>query len=312
MPAVLPTYTSQDAIPEALRPYYRQNGSVWELWDDNEAVAKYFNQGLAANRDALRTEKEQMKTRAENAETQVQTLNTEKTQFATQKQQAVDAATAPLNTRINELTTELNTVKTPGAIVINKDKAAALAKYEALGTPDDLAKKINEILPELETKVVSHERADDLRTIASREDVLFNPDVLCDIMELPRNKNLSIKLKKVKDPNDDKKMIEVAHVFWKEGEAGKEVEHDMPLVEYAETNWSTHLASLQVGEVEERSTSKTGDKNDTGKTKLPEQRRSGGGKDKGGAFDVNTFIADANKARNTGTNPLAPKPPAST
>lgn len=309
MPAVLPTYTSQDAIPEALRPYYKQNGAVWELWDDNEAVAKYFNTGLAANRDALRSEKDQMKTRAENAEAQVTNLTNEKTQFATQKQQAVEQATSPLNTRINELTTELNTVKTPGAVVIPKDKADALAKYETLGTPDDLTKKVKEVLPELERKVSTFDRAEELRTIAAREDVAFNYDVLRDIMELPRNAGLSIKLKKVKDPNDESKKIDVPHVFWKEGEAGKETEHDLALTDYAEQHWQSHHASLYVGEASERTTASTGEK--TGEkptgTRLPEQRRSGGGKDKAGTFDVKSFINTANEARNTGTNPLIPK-----
>jgi hypothetical protein len=311
MPALKPKYASQSEIPEALREYYVQNGSIWELAQDGDEIAVHFNSGLASNRDALKTEKDALSTRLRAAEQQVTALQNEKQQLTTGQATAIADATRPLNDRINALQTELGTIKAPGSVVLPQEKAAALVEFEKLGTPKDVTEKLTVKLPALESEVAGFKKAEEFRTIAKQTG--YDPDVLNDIMSLPRNAGLSIKMKKIKvkaeGEEGDGKMTDVAHIVTK-GEGADAAEVFTPLTEYATSNWSSYLPALQAGGGSGGDAGGNNENgNNNGGVRVPEQRSSGGG-GTAGKVDAKKILESSNARRNSATNPLAPAPPA--
>ena len=285
-------YPSFDQIPEFARGEYEQQGTEWVLKQDAiEGGAAHFNPGLAANRDALRTEKDNAISRAQTAENRA----------------------AAAEARVATLTA-------PGSVTLSENDAKAWKAYLELGD----VKTVKGIVAEhgeLKGKLGKIEAENNLRTVAEAGKLNF--DVLRDQMALPGRENIALIVKDVQvtDAAGQQSTVKKPFVVISTPGANNTVAtSEQELATYAQANWPAYVvAALQQtanGQQQQQFQQPQFQQPVIGQqpqplgnpplVRMPNMLPSNQGNN--GQMTEAQQIADQfNKARDTRPNPLAPK-----
>ncbi len=246
MPTYLkPSYPNLDAIPEAQRDFYVLNTakSVYELAQQGDEIAKYYNRELAANRDEFRAEKDRLKVETERQGREITRL----TDSNTRLHDAREADVTRLTKERDEAETKLRTATTEGNVVVTKEEAALFEKFKKLGKPEDVAaNKLDAIYTDVETRLKDtdalrteseqHKRDEVTRDAAGLLD--WNFKTLRDVQRHPDyGKDIEIVIENVKDGDEQ---VPTPYVkFKKDGKDEK-----LELNEYADAHWQIWLPAL--------------------------------------------------------------------
>lgn len=206
-------YDSFEAIPEFARAEYEQKNGKWALKQDAiQGGGEHLNSGLAANRDALRTEKEQAQARAQQAEQRAQTAEA-----------------------------EVSRLKSPGTFILSGDDKKSFDAYVALGDVKTVKAKIEEH-GALKARVTQIEKSESLRAVADAAKVNF--DVLNDQLAMPGRENLSVAVEDVtvKDAAGKDVLTKQAVMLVNVTENGVVKQNKFALADYVKTNWPGYVA----------------------------------------------------------------------
>lgn len=206
-------YDSFEAIPEFARAEYEQKNGKWALKQDAiQGGAEHLNSGLAANRDALRTEKEQLQARAQQADHRAQTAEA-----------------------------EVSRLKSPGTFILSADDKKSFDAYVALGDVKTVKAKIEEH-GTLKVRVSQIEKSEALRAVADAAKVNF--DVLNDQLAMPGRENLSVAVEDVtvKDAAGKDVLTKQAVMLVNVTENGVLKQNKFPLADYVKANWPGYVA----------------------------------------------------------------------
>lgn len=311
MPVKLkPSYPSVDAIPEAQRDFYELNttSNAYELAQDNDEIANYFNRALASKRDEFRNERDRYKRASETAQREVERLNDAISRVSTGRDEDVRR----LTDEVTKVTADLKKATTAGNVAITAEEHKIFERLLKLGKPEDVAAgKLETVATQIETaigesatlkeQVAQHALDEQTRTVADLLDwdfsalrtVLTHPDL---------GKGVKLVVKDVRDKESGKDVPTPFAVHTKDG---KEVE--TVLDEYAAEHWKIFLPSLEAdsGENGDRGTR---EREDAG-TKLTRQRKSSERDDdagKGKQTKLDKIAERFQKERDSAPNALAP------
>lgn len=121
-----------------------------------------------------------------------------------------------------------------GSVVLSTEEATAWNAYQALGSPADLQKTVDDHAT-LQGSVAQMQRESLLNSIA--EQVGFKPKVLAQLDRMAKAQGKDLAFSTRETTNQDGKAIPVAYV--KDGTLEK------PLTDYAESEWADFLPSLR-------------------------------------------------------------------
>lgn len=199
------TYSSLDAIPEALRDEFTQVNGKWQLKEEAiPGVGSLFNSALAANEQKAVG---QVKTR---------------------------------NERIRALEEENNTLKDrasvldqPGHKVLSPEDSRSFEAYTTLGAPEEIKAKLTE-LPKLSQKVLQFETKENLGQIVKVGSGI-NLDVLADWAATSEAEGLSFFVKSVEqiDTKGNKTNVEVPYARIEKLADGKTTVSEKELLPFA-------------------------------------------------------------------------------
>lgn len=220
------TYDSLDAIPEkfegSIRDEFHQVNGKWVLKDDAvPGVGPLFNAGLYANEQRALTQYKTTKTRADNLETEV-----------------------------GQLKDRLAISDQPGTVILSPQDAKIWEKYQKLGTPNEVEKKLNE-LPTLQEKVTRFETETAMSKLV--EQVQLNSEVLSDIIATSPNK-LEVFVKEVDAIDAKGNAVKVPTAYVKvestvDGKAFLEEKELIPYVKETQPQWKAEaLIAAKVDE----------------------------------------------------------------
>lgn len=212
MPQVTLTFSDEAAIPAELKPFKSDDNKV-TIWAGDK-VAEETNPGLAANRDAIKTEKDKFQTNYEKLVT----------------------STGQISTELNDLRTKVAT----GASISQEELAIVTALKGIDGTPDEIKKKITEH-GVLQNKLAQLEAGQQNREIA--EVMGWKPSVFSDLCNHPeKSKDLTFAIEETKSA--DGKVERKAFVTSKDA---KGVSIKTELSEFVEANssWNEFLPALK-------------------------------------------------------------------
>lgn len=310
MPVKLkPSYPTLDAIPETQRDFYEINttAGVYELAQDNDEIASYFNRSLAQKRDEFRNERDRFKRESERLNREVERLNTAITRVSEGRETEVTR----LASELEAAQTALTKATTAGNVAITKEEHTIFERLLKLGKPEDVAAgKLEAVATQIETaigetetlrtQVAQHALDETTREVSGLLDwefsalrtVLTHPDL---------GKGIKLVVENVKDA--EKKDVPTPFaVYMKDGKETK-----TELSEYATEHWKIFLPALET--VADDNGGSGGGRRDDG-TKLTRQKPSrerSGGEDRGKGETKLDKIADRfQKERDSAPNPLAP------
>lgn len=208
-------YDSFESIPEFARAEYEQKNGKWHLKQDAiQGGAEHLNPGLAANRDALRTEKETAAQRATAAEQ-----------------------------RANQAEAELSRYKSPGTVILSAEDAKSWKAYTELGDIKTVKAMVSEY-PTLKGQITQAEKEKALQAAAQAAGVSF--DVLNDQLKMPGREKLKVVVKDMTTQNAQGQPQTVKQAFMvvpTQAEGGAIQLTEQPLIEYAKNNWPSYVVS---------------------------------------------------------------------
>jgi len=168
-----------------------------------------------------------------------------------------------------------------GSVVLTGNDAQSWAAYQALGKPDELKQGLEE-KTQLQGKLQGMERETTLRTVA--ETVGYKAGVLANLDRMAKAEGKALAFD-VRDTTVDGKTVKAAFV--------KDGNKELPLTEYAATNWADFMPSLTVQGTQQQQASGI---------RYPAQHAGNGA---GGKSDpVADFIQQQEQARAAVKNPL--------
>jgi hypothetical protein len=166
-----------------------------------------------------------------------------------------------------------------GAIVLTGNDAQTWAAYQALGKPDELKQGLEE-KTQLQGKLQNMERETTLRTVA--ETVGYKAGVLANLDKIAKAEGKALSFD-VRETTVDGKTVKAAYV--------KDGDKELPLTEYATTNWADFIPALTVQGTQQQSG-----------TRYPAQHAGNGA---GGKTDpVEAFLQRQEASRAAVKNPL--------
>ncbi len=121
-----------------------------------------------------------------------------------------------------------------GSVVLTGADAQTWAAYQALGKPDELKQGLEE-KTQLQGKLQGMERETTLRTVA--ETVGYKAGVLANLDRMAKAEGKALDFN-VRDTTVDGKTVKAAFV--------KDGDKELPLTEYATTNWADFMPALTV------------------------------------------------------------------
>lgn len=290
-------YEKLEDIPEFARGEFEQrtDGSWYLKLDAIEGGPEHLNPGLAANRDALRTEKD-----------------------------TAVRAKSDVEAKLAEAERQLAATRTPGSRILGGEDAKLWDRFTQLGSITEVAKMVKEY-PEIKKKLDLHSQESTWRAAAKNGSL--NYDVLSEILSSERGQGLSIVNKKVEetDPNDSSKKITVERPFFikrektEDGNTFREVETSV--LDYATANFPAWMVNALktgngegTGEGDSQSAGENSKSADESGVRLPNLGGGSGGSGtkKTGAIDNDAIVKQYNERRNMRVNPLAPPAATST
>lgn len=194
-----------------------------------------------------------------------------------------------LRAEIDDLTKKL---PTDGSVSLSKEDALLWAAYQQLGKPEELKKKIED----------ADKVAKDLEAL-SREETLKKAAEATNLnleafREVAASRNLEIELgDMVVKEGDETKTVVIAYTKNKDGAKIK-------LEEYVEAELKAFLPALRPANSENEEGDGQGENKPNGTTWVAQT----GGNDKKTPDLVEDFVSNRQKARDSVTNPLLPKP----
>jgi hypothetical protein len=249
-------YDKESDIPAGERAFYIKESETSEAYVLDPDVIATGNEALERNRNDFRSQFETERSLKDAAQRELQEANR----------------------RNRTLADEVNKVKKPDSLVLDKDEAGKWRTYTQLGTPEELTTIKDEHTkykahgtPEQVTASVGerdrlvketaeHKEGDLLRRVASAED--FDADVLSDLVTHPVRGMVTVKddegkekqvkvsslfrIKMVKESEDSDKKVAAAFITIV-GDDGDSKE--MRVKEYASerADWAKHFSSLTGG-----------------------------------------------------------------
>lgn len=211
MPAT--KFASQELIPEALRPYYKQVGGEW-VFDHAQfdGIAALVVPGLEANRLEWQQNRERERTLRQAAETE-----------------------------LAQAKNELASLKQPGTIVLSEADAKTYRKLTELGDYKTVAEKVQGY-DKVNGELTNLKRREAFRDVSRKAGL--NEEVLVDVMESARGQGLEVFTRPVEttDAKGQKKTQEVAFVKILKQENGQAVQTEANLLEHAKANnWPQYI-----------------------------------------------------------------------